>query len=85
MRTSGTHTTLRSSRSAMLCSAVSPVPQRVEIHGQQFAPVLQGAVQHFARHAQVVDRQVWPRRWRATRVSSRRRRCAAAGNRARRR
>ena len=44
--------------------------ERVEIHGEQFPPMLQRAVEHFARHAQVAVAQVCARcLWRATRVS----------------
>ena len=84
MRTSGTQTTLRSSRSAMLfCGRVSSAPERVEVHRQQLAAVLKRAVDHLARHPQIALARASAAAVARDARLQRRRRRAAAGIRAR--
>ena len=60
MRTSGTQMTLRSSRSATLFCGSCRRADRVEVHGQQFAAMLQRAVDHLSRHPQIGLSQLVP-------------------------
>ena len=71
MRTSGTQITLRSSRSAMLCSGrYSPVPCGSKFMESSSRRCSQGALDHAPGHAQIALAEAsCPARLRATRVS----------------
>ena len=44
----------------LFCGRVSSAAHRVEVHGEQLAPVLQRAMDHLSRHAQIGLVQVVP-------------------------